>query len=191
MEIMTSTDHEIELSGARLHLRRFRPDDADAIFEAVRESIPELSRWLSWCRADYKIDDTRAFLDGRAEAFRVEGEYAFAILERAGGRFVGACGVNQLDKANARANLGYWMRSSATGRGYAAEATRLLARWAFEALELARIEIVAAVGNDASQRVAAKVGAFREGVARHRLMVHGVPHDAVVFSLLRGHMLGR
>jgi RimJ/RimL family protein N-acetyltransferase len=177
-------DHDIELSGPTLRLRRFDAQDAQAIYEAVRESLPELSRWLSWCHSDYTIDDTRTFLAGRGEAFQKDGEYAFAVFERAGGRFVGACGVNQIDKANARANLGYWMRTSATRRGYATEATLVLARWAFEALSLARIEIVAAVGNDASQRVALKAGALREGIARRRLGVHGVPHDAVVFSLV-------
>jgi RimJ/RimL family protein N-acetyltransferase len=186
-----SSDHAIELVSRRLLLRRFRLDDAEAICQAVRESIAELARWLSWCRPQYTIADTRAFLEGRSAAFRNDGEYAFAVLERGGGRFVGACGVNQIDKANARANLGYWMRTSATGRGYATEATLVLARWAFESLALERIEIVAAVGNDASGRVAAKAGAVREGVARKRLSVHGVQHDAVVFSLVREDVLGR
>ena len=180
-----SSDHNIELSGETLFLRCFRLDDAEAICEAVLESMAELSPWLPWCHAAYTMDDTRRFLEGRADAFVKDGEYAFAILERAGGPFVGACGVNQFDKANARANLGYWMRSSATGRGYATQATLILARWAFEALALERIEIVAAVGNDASQRVAAKAGAAREGIARKRLNVRGVPHDAVVYSLVR------
>jgi len=83
------------------------------------------------------------------------------------------------------------MRSSATCRGYATEATLALARWAFEALALERIEIVAAVGNLASQRVAVKSGAAREGVARKRLLVRGAALDAVVYSLVREDLLGR
>jgi RimJ/RimL family protein N-acetyltransferase len=109
-----STDHEIELADDVLLLRPFRPDDAEAICAAVLESMDELGRWLSWCHAGYTIDDTRDFLAGRAAAYLKEGEYAFAILERAGGRLVGATGVNQIDKVNARANLGYWMRTGAT-----------------------------------------------------------------------------
>jgi ribosomal-protein-serine acetyltransferase len=179
-----ATDHDVELVSRRLLLRRFRTEDAPAICAAVHESMNELLPWLSWCHPQYSIDDTRGFLDARAAAFEQDREYAFAIVERDSGRFVGATGVNQLDPASARANLGYWMRTSAAGRGYATEATLMLAAWAFEALELTRIEIVAAVGNDASQRVAAKVGATRECVARNRLRVQGRPTDAVVFSLI-------
>jgi RimJ/RimL family protein N-acetyltransferase len=180
-----ATDHEIELSCDRLLLRPFRLEDAEAICDAVLESIEELLPWLPWCHRQYKIDETRAFLEGRASAFENDTEYAFAIVEQGTARLIGACGVNQIDAANARANLGYWVRTGATRRGYATDATRLLAQWAFEALDLVRIEIVAAVGNEASQRVAAKAGACREGIARWRLNVRGEFHDAVVFSLLR------
>ena len=183
-KIMPATDHDVELGDERLLLRAFRVEDAEAIHAAVRESMNELMQWLSWCHPDYAIADTRQFLDGRAEAFQADGEYSFAIIERASGRFVGATGINQLEKAALRANLGYWLRTSANGRGYATRATKLVARWAFESQGLERIEIVAATGNLASQRVAERVGATREAIARNRLRVHGVQHDAVVFSLI-------
>jgi RimJ/RimL family protein N-acetyltransferase len=182
------TDHEIELGNETLLLRAFRAGDAEAIHAAVRESLYELGQWLSWCHADYAIADTRQFLDGRAEAFQKDSEYSFAIIERDGGRLVGATGINQIEKAALRANLGYWLRTAAHGHGYATEATKLVARWAFESLGLERIEIVAATGNVASQRVAERVGATREAVARNRLRVHGVQHDAVVFSLIPADM---
>ena len=183
-KIMPPTDHEVELEDDRILLRPFRSDDAEAIYAAVRESMNELMKWLSWCHPDYAIADTREFLANRADAFQNDGEYSFAIIERASGRFVGATGINQIEKAALRANLGYWLRTSASGRGYATQATKLVARWAFEAQELERIEIVAATGNFASQRVAERVGATREAIARNRLRVHGVQHDAVVFSLI-------
>ncbi len=180
-----ATDHEIELGSENLLLRPFQPSDAEPICDAVLESLDELTPWLPWCHPQYTILDTRTFLEARASAFENDGEYAFAMLQRATGRFVGACGINQFDRVNARANLGYWVRTSATRHGHATAATRLLAHWAFEALELVRIEIVAAVGNVASQRVASKAGGWREGIARRRLNVRGEAHDAVVFSVLR------
>ncbi len=66
----------------------------------------------------------------------------------------------------------------------ATRAVRLLARFGFEELGLGRIEIVAAVGNKASQRVAEKAGAHREGVLRRRLCLHDEYHDAVMYSLI-------
>jgi len=184
-----AADHGVVLSNDAILLRAFRLDDAEAIYEAVVESKQQLSRWLSWCHDKYAIADTIEFLKKRGEAFEKDDEYAFAIVERSGGRFVGATGVNQLDKAALRANLGYWLRTAATGRGYATQSTLLLARWAFETLGIERIEIVAATGNRESQRVAARAGATREGIARRRLRVGPVQHDAVVFSLVRDDLI--
>ncbi|HEX8891487.1 MAG TPA: GNAT family protein, partial [Pyrinomonadaceae bacterium] len=63
-------------------------------------------------------------------------------------------------------------------------ATRLAARFALEELKLQRVEILAATGNHASQRVAEKAGATREGVLRKRLLVKGQAQDAVLYSLV-------
>lgn len=185
-----TTDHAITLTGQALVLRPFRLEDAPDIYAAVRQSLAELGKWLSWCHAEFALDDTLNFLRARPDAFRREGEYSFAIVDRQSGEFLGATGLNQVDQSMCRANLGYWLRTSATGKGVATVATRLLAQWAFEALKLQRIEIVAAVGNQASQRVAERAGATREGVARNRLRVHGVPHDAVLYSLIPADLLG-
>lgn len=68
--------------------------------------------------------------------------------------------------------------------GIATAIVPMLARFGFEQLNLNRIEIVAAEGNLPSQRVAEKAGAFREGLLRYRLFVHGKSLDAFMFSLV-------
>jgi RimJ/RimL family protein N-acetyltransferase len=68
----------------------------------------------------------------------------------------------------------------------ATEAVRQVAHFAFRDTDLQRLEIVCAVGNEPSQRVAERAGAVREGVLRHRLLLHGQPVDAVMYSLVRG-----
>ena len=68
----------------------------------------------------------------------------------------------------------------------ATQAVKSLAAWAFANTDLIRLEIVVALGNAASLRVAEKAGARREGTLRKRLFFHGVAHDAAMFSLVRG-----
>ena len=62
----------------------------------------------------------------------------------------------------------------------------LVARFGFDELKLRRIEIVAAINNKASQRVAEKAGATREGILRNRLVVRDKVYDTVMFSLIPG-----
>ena len=93
--------------------------------------------------------------------------------------------VNQIDDINRRANVGYWVRSSATGRGFATTALRQLVGWTFTNTELCRLELVVSVRNGASLRVAEKADAQREGVLKSRLLLHGTFHDAAIFSFVR------
>ena len=65
---------------------------------------------------------------------------------------------------------------------------RLLARHAFDALGLERIEVIPYVDNPASQRVAEKAGCTREGVLRSYFLAHGERHDCVMYSLLPGEL---
>lgn len=61
-----------------------------------------------------------------------------------------------------------------------------LAAWGFANTGLVRLEIVAPMDNERSQRVAERAGATREGVLRQRQVLRGVPHDEVMYSLVRG-----
>ena len=181
---MRSFSMETELSDGFILVRAFREEDADALYEAVRESIAEVSVWLPWCHENYSIEETREFIGSRELASQGGEWYSFGVFEKDGGRFLGGVGINFINRVHQMANLGYWVRTSATGRGIATAATRLGAKFGFEQLGLQRIEIVVAVANRPSQRVAEKAGATREGVLRRRLLIRGESMDAVLFSLL-------
>lgn len=173
-----------ELTDGSILLRPFSADDIDSVFEAVRESMKEIGAWMSWCHQDYSRDEAAAFILSRPEAEKTAEEHSFAIVDAKTGAFIGSAGLNQLNRAYQKGNLGYWVRTSCTKRGVASAAARMVAQFAFRETGLQRVEIVAAVGNLASQRVAEKTGAKREGVLRKRLLIHGQPHDAVLYSLV-------
>jgi ribosomal-protein-serine acetyltransferase len=172
------------LSDGHLLIRPLRAEDSNALYEAVRESIAEVSQWLPWCGPNYRIEDSYAFVMSREDAWRNEDEYSFAVCDAKTGMFLGGVGLNQVNRIYRFANLGYWVRSSCAGRGVASTAARLTARFGLEELGLQRIEILAATGNKASQRAAEKAGAVREGVLRKRLLINGESQDAVVYSLV-------
>ena len=56
---------EIELMDEAVLLRPYRAGDAELLYEAVRESIAEVSRWLPWCHENYSIAESREFIAGR------------------------------------------------------------------------------------------------------------------------------
>ena len=175
---------DLDLVGPRVVLRPAGPAHLEPFWAAVRESASELSPWMAWCHQDYSRDEARAWLDSRPAAWDRAEAFDFVVTDRATGALLGACALSHLDHGNLRANLGYWVRTSATGRGVGTEAAAVAVHYGLVDLGLGRIEIVAAVGNRPSQRVAEKLGATREGVVRNRFLVQGAYVDGVLFSLV-------
>ena len=172
------------LTDGVMTLRPYRVSDIDSVYEAVRESIPELSVWMSWCHPDYSIEETGTWIESQPDKWEKGAEYNFAISYNTGPLCLGGCGLNVIDHDCGIANLGYWVRTSQTNKGIATAATLLTAQFAFNELKLNRVELTIAVDNQASLRVADKAGATREGILRNRVMKNDTPSDAVVFSFI-------
>lgn len=172
------------LSDGRLLLQPWRDEDAPELHAAVSESVASVGRWLPWCNADYGLAQAEAWATLCRDHWRSGEQFAFAMRDAASGELLGGCGLNQLNLPHRSANLGYWVRSSHQGQGVAAAAARLVARFGFTELGLIRIEIVTLLDNHASRRVAAKLGASFECVARQRLWAWDRAHDAAVYALI-------
>ena len=97
---------------------------------------------------------------------------------------LGGVGLNHRIRAYRSAHMGYWVADAARGRGVAVAAARKAAEFGFDRLVLQRIAIMVQPDNRASLRVAIKLGAVCEGIARDAIVFDGAACDAVVFSLL-------
>src|SRR5688572_16353640 len=172
------------LSNNLITIRRYDTVDIPFLCEAARESSAEVSVWLPWCHSDYSMEESLEWILRSGKGWDEKREFHFGIFDSQSGALVGGVGLNELKPEHRLANLGYWVRTAWTGRGLATAAARLAAEFGFEELLLDRIEILAALGNNRSQRVAEKLGANKEGILRNRLIIHGETHDAVVFSLI-------
>ena len=178
--ILSST----ELTDGELVLRPLERGDRDALYAAVIESIEAVSPWLPWCHAGYSIAETESFIELCITAWVQQAHFPLAIFDAQSGQYLGGTGINHIDRQNRLGSVGYWVRKSAMGRGIAPKAVRLVARFAFETLQLSRIEIAARPENKASRRVAEKCGAKLEAIARNRIVQHGRPYVAALYSLI-------
>ena len=173
------------LTGDGLSLRRYRPADAPGLLEAVLESVAEVAPFETWCHEDYTLPEAADHVGGWDQAWEAGEAYYFAVLDGAGGRYLGSCGLCPIEHPHSTAGLGFWVRTSATGRGVATSAARLVAAFGFTELGLHRIEMMVAVHNLASRRVAEKVGAVYEGTLRRRLVLPAGPTDMAMYALVR------
>ena len=134
--------------------------------------------------AGYTEDHARNWFEISAQQRRRGTALPFLVVDVKGGELLGSVDLHAVDWDDRRATIGYWTASEARGRGIATRAVRLLSRWAFDALGMARVQIYADVTNASSQRVAERAGFVREGVLRSHSQLKGERFDSVIFSLL-------
>lgn len=170
------------LRTARLRLRAFGEADADELF-ALHSNARVLRYWDSppWserARAERFITACRQM--------ERQGTGARLAVERAvDGAFIGWCTVAEWNPEFRSASLGYCYGEAAWGHGYATEAARALLGWAFDTLDLNRVQAETDTRNVASARVLEKLGFVREGTLREDCVVNGDVSDSWVFGLLR------
>lgn len=165
-------------------IRPMEMDDIDALFATVSASLPTLSQWLPWAKPGYAREDSATWIAHCRRTWQAASEYHFGAFDAESGRLLGGVGLNHVSLVRRSANLGYWVADEARGGGVAVSAARQAATWAFAQLGLQRIEILIQPENTASLRVAVKLGAVCEGIARNGLMIDGTPREAIVHSLV-------
>lgn len=173
-----------ELSDGTITIRTHQPSDVHPYFEAVRESMAEVSRHLPWCHQNYSIKEAQIWIEKMIpRLWEQRSEYHFVITEVATGSVLGGCGLDEVDWLNQTANLGYWVRTSRTRQGIATAASRLLARFGFEQLRLKRIDVVTSINNTASARVAEKLNPSEKKRVKDNYFFNDGPPNIIVFSL--------
>jgi RimJ/RimL family protein N-acetyltransferase len=158
----------------RLLLRSFEPEDAEQLHQALAESIDSLRRFLwflPWVAEEQTLQSAEIRCRRAKANFLLRTDLAYAALEKTTGRLVGSVGLHRTDWELPSSEVGYWLRSSAVGHGYASEAVRAVSGWAFAEMRVARLELITLEHNLNSCAVAERCGFALEGI--HRNAVRG------------------
>jgi RimJ/RimL family protein N-acetyltransferase len=170
------------LDTPRLRLRPFDGLDADHLY-ALHSDAHVLRYWDSppWtdrARAERFLTTCRQLAE--------EGTGVRVVVDRSqDGVFLGWCSLSRWNPDLRSAALGYCFSHDAWGHGYATEAARGLLQWAFDTLDLNRVQAETDTRNLASARVLEKLGFQREGTLREDCVVNGDVSDSWVYGLLR------
>lgn len=111
----------------------------------------------------------------------------FHVFRNVDGALVGGCNLNNIRRGVLQsASLGYWVGEPVRRRGYTREAVRAVLRFAFETLDLHRVEAACVPSNTPSRSLLEHVGFRQEGVARAYLKINGAWRDHVLYAIVRG-----
>ena len=165
-------------------LRPFQLEDASQLYQAIHESLKELKPWMSWAHAGYSQQEAHDFIKITRGRWEERTLFAFAITDASTGDILGGCSLSHKHPVYHYCNVGYWVRTSRRGSGIAGRAAKLAARYGFEYGGIIRAEVVIAMGNEKSIRVAEKLGAHYEGILLNRMVVEKAVFDAHMYSMI-------
>lgn len=172
------------LSDGVVALRPWLERDVETILTACRDE--EIAWWLDQVPQPYGEADARTYVALTRRGWKDGTHAAFAVTDAGTGEVLGSVGIHWIDRDEGVAEVGYWVRLEARGRGVATRATRLATGWALRSCGMKRVQLRADSRNVASQRVAEAAGFRREGVLRSVRFNprQGRRVDFVVYSLL-------
>lgn len=166
----------------RLTLRPIVDTDAEALVEL--QSDPHVLRY--WDEPPWTDPSQVERFFARCRNLEETGTGARVAIDlTVDGTFLGWCNISDYKPDFRSAAMGYCLREVAWGHGYATEAARALLQWAFDHLDLNRVQSEADTRNVASRRVLEKLGFVLEGTLREDVTVNGDVSDSWVLGLLR------
>jgi RimJ/RimL family protein N-acetyltransferase len=164
-------------------LRRLRARDAHA-FAAAFRADPQLGVQIG-ADEDPTENGVRRFI-ARQPGLRARGEFlGLAVTDASRRPFLGHVMLHTVAWRHKRGEVGYWLVPEARGHGVGHTAVSLLVDWAFETLELDRIEITTTPDNAPARALAQSLGFEQEGVMVSRNLERGRRVDVVLLARLR------
>ena len=174
----------LELKSERIYLRSLNRHDIIPLKEAITQSVDTIGVWQDWCHADFSETDARVWVSNSRQNWSTDSRYELGVYDNDTHELLGALCVYSIDRVANLGNLGYWIASKHQKKGLALEAGEIMVRFVFEKLNITRLEIVIDPNNRPSRRIAEKLGAHLECLARNRLIFQEHVKDGLLYSLI-------
>jgi RimJ/RimL family protein N-acetyltransferase len=171
------------MNGDRLQLKALEQSDW-ALFKELNQ-CPILMKYVDDVRSDSMLKNL--FKHRICKEVNSKKSWNFSITERKTGEKIGNIGIVLKDHNNDLAEVGFMLKASAQGKGYATEALHLIVNYGFETVKLNKIIAICATSNIASWKVLEKVGFRRDSILIENTSIGEQLVDDYIYSIIRKH----
>ena len=175
------TQFNLQLTDS-LSLRTWNQETAPSLFALIDSNREHLGRWLPWVPLVTTIADSEKFINDSLASWEQQRSLELGIWK--GTELVGCIGLHELDRLHNKTSIGYWLGAEFQGQGFMTQAVQALVEYCFMERQFHRVEIRAAVDNEASRAIPERLGFTQEGILRDAELVAGRYLDTVVYSKL-------
>ena len=174
-------------TGNKVRLREYRKDDAKQAQDYIND--PEVKRLLNpGIPFLNTFEDEEKWIEGLSAK---KENYSFAIETLEDSKYIGGCGINDIDWKNSVIVVGifigdknYW------SKGYGTDAMKVLIKFIFEQMNIHKIKLNVYSFNERAIRSYVKCGFKHEGTLRKEIFRDGKYYDEIVMGLLSEEYFG-
>lgn len=156
---------------------------AEEIFKSMDSNREHLREYLPWVDSSKTLDDTRQFIQASKEQHAENNGFNTGIWYK--GDYAGTIGFHSINKNIKSISIGYWLDSKFVGKGLMTKACKVFTDYAFEVLQMNRVEIRCAEDNFKSRAIPQRLGFAEEGIIRDDELIYGKYLDSVVYGMLK------
>lgn len=156
-----------EIYTERLFIRKPMPGDGKVVFESIRASLNELKPWMPWANSEQTEVEVEANIRDAHAKFLTREDLRLHIFNRQTGEFIGATGLHRMNWDVPKFEIGYWIDTRQSGKGYIMESTQAITEFAFDELSAKRVEIRCDSRNSKSRAIPEKLGFTLEGILKN------------------------
>ncbi|SFF55469.1 Protein N-acetyltransferase, RimJ/RimL family [Halobacillus alkaliphilus] len=160
-------DVRTEIETERLVLKMPVPGDGAVVNKAIQDSREQLRPWLGFVQEVPTPEDTEVNTREAHAKFLTRENLRYLIFLRENGEFVGSTGFHNINWEIPKLEIGYWINTSKSGKGYMREAVASLTEYAFKELKCVRVEIRCESENLKSRSIPERLGYDLEGILRN------------------------
>src|SRR3989304_10497400 len=188
--LTASTDFPMPIITPRLLLCQPVASDAKKYFDAVTESMNEITLWLPWAKHYPTMIQVMEYIKECNNNWITKNNSNFGlplwIFEKNSSKFIGNIIIWNIAWDIPKFEFGYWCRTSQTKNGYITEAVNALTQYCFRQLGVKRIEIRCEINNTRAQLVPKRLGFDLDGILRNSTIAvsNGALTDTVLFSCI-------
>lgn len=172
----------VPLETDRLVLRRTVKSDIDEFF--FIQLNPNIRRYLGTNRLGDDLEKNRKYFN--EEKYNELNYYRWTIVRKEDNKILGCIYLNIHDEKARTAGIDYWIRQDAWGNGYTTEASRKILNFAFDTLNINRIESCGGKDNPGTYKVMEKIGLKYEGERKEGIFYYyGGLENLVLYGITK------
>ncbi|KGJ91698.1 GNAT family N-acetyltransferase [Colwellia psychrerythraea] len=171
----------MQLTGKSIQLSPFDYSDKDLFIE-----LSMSPKMMEHVYNSLTYDEAKAAFEAKAQPWSETSDswLTLGITEIVSGEKLGSIGIKIVDREAKIAEVGFMMKPSAQGKGFASEALTLLKDYVFTERKLNKLTAICSVNNTGSYKLLEKLGFQREGCLRQNTLINDKLVDDYVYGLL-------